>query len=1139
MIHTPDGTLRFSPRDLVSYLEGDFAAWCDRAKAEGDRSRGAGVGKLAWLTPDEEDEELKLVARKGIEHESRYLAKVKAREPNLVAIQQSDSAANETLAAMRAGVPVVYQAHLTLGDWHGYSDFLFRVPGKSRFGDYHYAPWDTKLARSAKPYFLVQLCAYAEMLEAIQGVRPAELVFVLGNDDERRFETGHYFFYYRRLKDSFLEFQKSWAVDSIPDPALDRSWGRWAGAAEKLLAESDHLSLVANITRGQIRRLEEAAITTLNALAATGVQEIPGMKPPVFERLRLQAQLQLRSSGAASPAWEFRAPSVNEPRRGLALLPPPSDGDVFFDMEGFPFAKDGLEYLFGAATPDGERSPFHDWWAHDAIEEQHALEGFIDWVAERRKRHPDLHVYHYNSYETTAVKRLMGRYGTREAEVDDLLRGDVFVDLYTVVRQGMLIGTPSYSLKDIERLYLPPRTDHVVSAGASVVEYQRWLDSGEPRDWRESPILSGIRAYNEVDCISTRGLRDWLLDRQRESGTGFIPDPNEKRDEKDEGPRPEDLLAIALVERGRAVEEIDREAGRLDRLIGWLIEYHRREEKPMWWRMFDRHGSPWETLRDDAECLAELTRTATPVRPEKRSSAYEYRFDPEQETKMHEGSKCFVAGNHDLSCSILSMDQENGIVVLKSTQPLPDLLCLIPDEFVSAGPIKEAIGRYATAWEEGEVLSQAVDDLLRRRPPRVLEHKGGALIEGKRDFMTEVIGLARLLDGTTLCIQGPPGTGKTFTAAAIIAELMRRKKRVGVTANSHKVILNLLGAVVEERARRGQSAGGIFKVGKKDEEGDEALVSTGAVTLIDSKEIAGVVQSGMLVGGTAWAFSRPDMQGALDYLFIDEAGQFSLANAVAVGTSTKNLILVGDQMQLAQPLKGTHPGESGLSCLEYFLQGVATVPPDRGVFLGTSWRMHAAVCRFVSDAIYDGRLTSEAGTARHRVFGGNGSPLVPAETGIAWVPVEHDGCDQWSEEEVEVIADIADQLRKREVVDKNGGPRKLELRDILFVAPFNMQVRALRKKLGPDARVGSVDLFQGQEAAVVIVSMCASSLEESPRGADFLLSPNRLNVAISRAEALAIVVGSPELARARCKSVEEVRLVNLLCRLIEYASAPA
>jgi predicted RecB family nuclease len=387
MIHALDGSLHYSPRDLVAYLEGDFAAWCDRMFAERGRAQGAGPAELEWATPDE-DEERDLAARKGQEHELRWLGGLREREPGLVEIAWGDPCGPElTLAAMRAGAPAIFQAHLVVDGWQGYPDFLIRCSGAPcACGGHHYTPWDAKLARSAKPHFLVQLCAYADMLEAVRGFRPTELVFVLGQGDERRFETRHFFYYFRQLKRSFVAFQSRWELGTVPDPGLDRSWGRWAGAAERLLAESDHLSRVANITRGQVRRLEEDGIGSLTALAGCEPdRRVHRVSPPVFERLQVQARLQLDSRAHALPLWRLRPQAPEEPRRGLALLPPPSDGDVFFDMEGFPYAERGLEYLFGAVTV-GEAAPrFHDWWAHDEIEERAAFEAFVDWVDGQRR----------------------------------------------------------------------------------------------------------------------------------------------------------------------------------------------------------------------------------------------------------------------------------------------------------------------------------------------------------------------------------------------------------------------------------------------------------------------------------------------------------------------------------------------------------------------------------------------------------------------------------------------------------------------------------------------------------------------------------------------------------------------------------
>jgi predicted RecB family nuclease len=1173
MIHAPDGKLRFSPSDLVSYLEGDFAAWCDRMFAERGRAAGNGAGsaELEWATPDE-DKELDLTARKGLEHEQRWLVGLREREPGLVEILWGDPCAAElTIAGMRDGAPAIYQPHLVVVGWQGHPDFLFRCPGNGcACGGHHYTPWDAKLARSAKPYFLVQLCAYADMLEAMRGFRPTELVFILGQGNELRFETRHFFHYYRQLRRSFLAFQSRWTLGDVPHPGLDRSWGRWAGAAEQLLAESDHLSQVAGMSRGQVRRLEEVGITSLTALAGCEAgRHVPRVSDSVFERLRVQARLQLDSRGLDSPLWRLRPQVPEEPRRGLALLPPPSDSDVFFDMEGFPYAEGGLEYLFGAVTRKGPTLEFHDWWAHDEAEEKAAFEGFIDWVVARWRRDPTLHIYHYASYEVSAAKKLMGKYATREAEVDDLLRHGVFVDLYAVVRHGFVIGTPNYSLKSVERLYRPKREGDVISGDGSVVEYQRWMDLGESRRWEESPVLKGIRDYNQVDCESTWGLRSWLLDRQRESGIAYVPNPSEQTTPPTTVPveRTEvEECAASLLERADARAEREPEEARLDRLVGWLVEFHRREEKPMWWRMFDRHDMTVEDRYEDAGCLAGLTRTATPARAIKKSSGLEYRFDPAQETKLDVGDDCYVAGMVDLKCEILRLDKDAGVVELRvgPGKSLPTRLCLIPDEYRNAKPIKAAVARYAQGWERGETGARAVDDLLRRRAPRVIpsrvtpsgvtlsEAKGASLdawplrfAQGDSvgqgsaaiDLIAVITDLIARLDHSTLCIQGPPGTGKTYRAAAIIVHLLGQGKRIGVTAQSHKVILNLMGAVHRALIDAGRTAA-LYKVPNQNGD-DDALMDQGIITAVKSEDVAGLLGGdAVLVGGTAWVFSRPELTGAFDYLFVDEAGQISLANAVAVGTSAQNLILIGDQMQLAQPTQGSHPGETGLSCLEYALHGHATIPPEMGVFLGTSRRMHSDVCRFISDALYDGRLHSTPDTARHRVIRNSGSTLVTAETGIAWIPVSHDGCTQSSDEECDAIVAIVKELLGRQVVGTDGATRRMTLTDILIVAPFNMQVNCLRGRLGAGARIGTVDKFQGQEAAVVIVSMCASTLAEAPRGAGFLLSPNRLNVAVSRAQALAIVVGSPELLETRCRSVEEMKLVNLLCHLVQYAEGP-
>lgn len=1132
MQRLPDGSFRFSPKDLIAYLEGNFAAWCERKLAERPKSDGAAGADGTERTPDEPDEEMELVMRRGLAHEATHVARLRAIEPGLVEIARDDAARAATWRAMQSGAPIIFQGELHEGRWMGIADFLHREYGASGLGDYFYEPWDTKLARSAKPYFLLQLCAYAEMLEAMQGRRPEQFGFIFGDDTETPFRTEDVWHYYRRLKRSFETFQREWGEERRPDPALDRTHGRWSDVASAHLEQADDLSLVAGITRSQIIRLRDAGIDTVAKLATSGTNPVERMTAATHEKLRAQAAMQVASRTSGTIEWAFRTPDPDRPRRGLALLPPPSANDVFFDIEGFPYASGGLEYLLGVVTVDSGAPQFRDWWAHDEAQEKRAFERFVDWAYARWRADPSLHIYHYASYERSALCRLMSTHGTREFQVDELLRHEVLVDLYPVVIQGTVIGTPSYSLKDVEHLYLPPRTGEVTSAGGSVVEYQKWIDRDESQDPAVSQILGRIRDYNKVDCESTVGLRDWLLARQRESGLAWIsPHADDTVAEGPPEPTPAEELASALLT--RADEETDqREAARVTTLLAHLLEFHRREEKPWWWRHFERMKASDEELHDDVECLAGLVRTATPPRTIKSSLGFEYRFDPGQDTKMCDGDDCAIAGTDRVTCRLERfVDRDAGLVELKvgSKRSLPDRVSLIPSGPIPTKDLRKAILHFVTRWVEDPNWHPALSDLLGRKPPRL---SGGAslpVMDQPGDIMPQVIDAARHLDHSTLCIQGPPGSGKTTTAAEMILALVADGKKVGIVANSHQVVLNLLERVAECGDARGVRPT-LVKAGGDD---DHDLIRSGRVSQIDSKAAVGAIATGALViGGTAWVFARPELEGTLDYLFIEEAGQVSLANAVAMGSSAANLILLGDQMQLAQPSQGSHPGESGLSALLYVLHGHATVPPDRGVFLPLSHRMHPDVCRLISDAYYEGRLQSAPATASHRIIGA-AATSIGLEAGIRFMPSEHDGCTQDSDEEVDAIEQLVGELLTCSVVVKGKPSRPMTLRDILIVAPFNMQVRALKQRLGGAALVGSVDKFQGREAPVVIVSMCASTILDAPRGPGFLLSRNRLNVAISRAQALAIVVGSSQLGEIRVRSVEEMKLVSGWCRIEE------
>jgi predicted RecB family nuclease len=1162
-MHKHGSTLIFSPSDLTRFLDSAFVTWMDRLELERSERDGMhstnpqanaprqkvlhdAMDLLEELKPDAETETEKILKQKGNKHEQEFVQQLKAEGRDVCDVSSGKDRLPATIAAMKAGKDVIYQAAFKHDRLKGYADFLMKVPGDSNLGKYHYEPWDTKLALRSKPYFLVQLACYAEMLEHVQGLLPTHVYVVLGNKQEDKFRTEDFFYYYQQVKQALINQQDNWNPDQPPDFIGLEEFRCWQTLAEHLMEQRDHLCRVAFINTVQIKKLYQSGVTTMTQLAKSKLASVPRMQSTTLENLKQQARLQIESKDLPVPKYEL-LPAQSE-GQGLSALPAPSPLDVYFDMEGNTLAAGGLEYLFGATIVKNGKLDFIDWWAHDSQQEKRAFEDFIDWAYARWRKDPQMHIYHYASYEKTALRRLMGKYGTRERQVDDLLRNEVLVDLYTIVRKSLRVGTPNYSIKSIEHLYRPPRQGDVATALDSIVYYQRWLDQKDGDDWKTSKILNDIRLYNQEDCDSTWQLAEWLRKVQHQHKIKWQPPAAKEEPESEAAQERSKAAQLAL----KMLDELPAESSkpsdnlRLRELLAYLLEFHWREAKPVFWAKFDRHEMTEEELFEDPGCLAGLVRTRSAPREVARSFWYNYKFDPNQETKIDEGDNCFYAHDLNESIRVAEIDPDNGTIALKRAKnldPPPDRLSLIKDEYVGAVPIAASIYRTAEAFMRGKQLPSAIEDFLCRRQPRVKNWKGGPLVKASTNLTAGAVDVITRLQGSTLCIQGPPGSGKTYTAAQAIAELLSRGKTVGITSNSHKAIANLMDKVAETVAARK----GKLHAAKLQNNADDFHVRSEAVRKMAPTQFFNALPGTItLVGATAWVFSRPEADGLFDYLFVDEAGQVSVANLVGMSPSARNLVLIGDQMQLAQPLQGTHPGESGQSVLQYLLQDEQVIPDDFGIFLGTSWRMHPDVCRFISGAVYENSLVSQAGTEKRvlclpasgksatpvnlKASGTSATPLKLKESGILYVPVEHEGNSQDSEEEAAAIEQIVKTLQKCSFQDGKK-VRPLTLDDILIVAPYNMQVRRL-KALLPGAKVGSVDKFQGQEAPVVIVSMCSSTGDASPRGLEFIFSKNRLNVAISRAQTLAIVVGSPALARTHCSRVEQMELVNLFCRIM-------
>jgi predicted RecB family nuclease len=1135
-----DGRVVYAASDLNDYLA------CPHRVALNRRALVRGEAL------PEEDPALAIVARRGREHEQRVLERLEGSGVAVVRVPEGDDTARDLLravaatsGAMRSGAEAIYQASFLDGAWTGRADFLIRTAEPSALGAWSYDVADTKLAIREQPQFVVQLCTYAQLVAAVQGTLPRSVRALFGDGSETVYDPRHYVAYVRAAQQRFAAALGGLDPEAIPERVRACDACVWSLQCEGARRRVDHLSLVAGMRRDQTKRFAAAGIATLERLAtATEDARPPRMAEKTFATLRRQAMLQLHQRTTGALRYELLPPRE---LHGFGALPQPAAGDVYFDMEGDPLyeAGRGLEYLFGAFVPDDAREPYHEFWGETRAQERAAFERFVDWLVAHRKQHPHAHVYHYAAYEKTALRRLAMQHGTREEEVDELLRGEVLVDLYAVVKGALAQSQDGYSIKKLEAFYGFFRAADVRKGDQSIVAFEEYLLDRDP-----ARRLDIVR-YNEEDCISTRRLHEWLLQLRDEARAGYALEIAFRAERDPKLPSEEKLREL------RELNEVQRALldgalpGSPRELLAHLAGYHRREEKPVWWALFDRYERAPDAsfVDDDTEALGGLEHAAEfpPIEPARRGTrtTYTYRF-PVQQHKVGPGSFLDVDRRDAPALEVVRIDEDERLVQIKKWPGDPHPRALAPGGPIYTGVQQAALLRLAQSALGGteRTTYSAASDILRRARPRITGLHDGDRVQPRARPGAEAIDpadvaeLALRLDGSALAVQGPPGTGKTYAGGHVIAALLAAGKRVGVTSNSHKAINNLLHAVEDAVAERGTSFRGVKKCDKANAE--TQFVSARAVAFVENADKNAAFGEYALVAGTSWLFSRDDL-APVDYLVIDEAGQVSLADALAMATNAGNVILLGDPLQLAHVSVGTHPDGVGASVLEHLLADESapggvheTVPDDRGVFLDRTFRMHPALCEFVSTMVYDGRLCSAASCARQRID----APWF-AGAGLRYVPVEHEGNAQASDEEAAAVERVLAGLIGGTFTDRLGATRPLGAADVLVVSPYNAQVRLLKRRLrarfGEGVRVGTVDKFQGQEAAAVIYSLATSSAEDAPRGADFLFEENRFNVALSRGRALAVLVCSPRLLETRCSTVEQLRAVAAFCAFTEAA----
>jgi hypothetical protein len=789
--------------------------------------------------------------------------------------------------------------------------------------------------------------------------------------------------------------------------------------------------------------------------------------------------------------------------------------------------------LFGYAFKDPTGTEiYRSDWALSRIDEKAAFERFVDFVSERLETYPDLHIYHYAPYEPAALKRLMGRYATRENEIDRMLRAGLFVDLYAIVRHGIRAGVESYSIKKLEPLYAFERTVGLPDAGAVMARVQASLELGD-FDSIGPDERTAVTGYNRDDCLSAWRLRDWL--EEIRSGLiaagATIERPLPRSGEAGEDLSAWQLKIAALIERLTSNVPIDpRERSREQHarwILAHILDWHRREDKAAWWEYFRLSALSSNELLDEMAGLSGLTFVGS-VGGTVKAPIHRYRFPP-QDTELRGEEDLRQAGG-DKFGKVFAIYLEDRTIDIKKRQDTADVHpeAVFAHQIVDARVLAEAlvrIGEYvADHGLATEGPYQAARDLLLAVAPRT---GGEALKRDDETNLAAAIRLASRFQGV-LPIQGPPGAGKTHIGGRMICTLAQAGKCIGVTANSHKVIRNVLDEVLEAAPELGASVHCIQKVTEDEINLPQLRFTTDNAELLDA-----IGTSCACAAGTAWLWARPDAHESVDVLFVDEAAQMSLANVIAVSQAARSLVLLGDPRQLEQPTQGSHPEGTDVSALTHILGEHATIPADRGLFLGETWRLHPDICAFTSELFYDDRLRSRPGLELQEIR----STSRIRGSGLRFLPVVHAGNQSSSPEEADAIRDFVAEIlaSKATWINQENKEMPIRLDDILIIAPYNAQVFELQDRIA-GGRIGTVDKFQGQEAPIVIYSITTSSSLDAPHGMEFLYSPNRLNVATSRARAICVLVGSPAVFEAECRTPRQMQLLNAFCRYLEMAT---
>ena len=1121
--------------------------------------------------------DLELIIELGLKHEKKHLNLFKNKYKKIKIINDElseNKRYQDTLLALKEGFKVIHKAFFIEDTFRGEVDFLIRVETESSLGPYSYEVWDTKIAKNPQSRHVLQITAYSFLLSKVQGLLPKKMYLISGDDQEHSYNVADFTDYFVYMRKIFLNFIKNIDKEKIyPEKCKHCKICRWYIECEKIWEKDNYLNQISGIRQSQIVRFKKEKIVTAEDLCKVKLSN-PNLKKinsKTLSNLKIKACLVQKKRESGESSYKI---IETENRRGLYKLPKPNPADVFIDLEGYPFfGKRGFEYLHGLYLNTGTKMEFKYFWANslDREDEKKNFINLIEYLKKHFEKNPNAYLYHYNEYEKTALRNLSNDFNSAYPDglyfVDKLQRLEKFVDLYRVVEQCMLTSEKDISLKTIEKFYKDDRKANIKSAAESVLLYNQWLAS------KKENLKQDIINYNRDDCISTYELTEFLRNEKKKRYSDIpwfslsADDKTKHQEEKEWETKDKELIKNLEKKKNESNNDF---INNLQSIVG----FYRRERKPEFWAMYDRKDKEHEDLVDDTTCIANCIRTSDPPVKVKLSQLFKYKFQ-KQDYKLREGDTGYdILGTtsrtsndkKDTGFNIKKITEKGGEEYLtlkvgkqklKKIGEMPTQLTLGPGEPFKTYDQERAIKRYLDSIlvEKSKNKYKCINDFLIAKFPDVKGiEKGKNLINDKEDFVYQTVKVINNLQSSCLAIQGPPGTGKTWISAKVIIELLKKGKKIGISSNSHKAINNLLKQIEDIAIEEKFEFKGVKKSSQDTETKNikEDQIFNGKTEMIhNTTSYIPVSSDYSLFAGTLWYFSYtgskfnkktqeveekpPIFDQSLDYMFCDEAGQVSLAGAIVLGTSSKNLILIGDQMQLANPIKGVHEGNSGKSCLEFLLENHDTIPLNKGIFLKETRRLNKKICKFISESFYESRLKPHEIAEKRKVI----SKIKDFEhEGIFYIPIDHKGCSTSSEEETKKIKSIYDQILGSKYVEEDDKGKKISgiinHNNIMTIAPFNVQVGRLIKELGEKAKVGTIDLFQGQSAKFVFISFASSDPENLPRQKSWFFSRNRLNVAVSRSESIVIIIFNPNLLLTACKKIDEMRLLNNFCKLTKF-----